>query len=76
MSESEARAQALSLDFVSAMAVEYWGGLRGRTNLALCGFGLIPIVFRQSVEWEDSFQVCYLRSLTKRGIPNQSPGEE
>ena len=75
MSESEARAQA----FVSVFCISDGRGMLGRphgpwTNLALCGFGPIPIVFRHSVGWEDSFQVCYLRCPTKRGIPNQSPG--
>ena len=74
MSESEARAQA----FVSRFCISDGRGMLGRprTNLALCGFGPIPIVFCQSVGWEDSFQVCYLRCPTKRGIPKQSPGEE
>ena len=35
MSESEALAQALSLDFVSAMAVECWGGLMGHGRIFL-----------------------------------------
>ena len=35
MSESEARAQLLSLDFVSAMAVECWGGLMGHGQILL-----------------------------------------
>ena len=37
MSESEVRAQVLSLDFVLAMAVECWGGLmvHGRILLSL-----------------------------------------
>ena len=77
MSESEARAQA----FVSGFCISDCRGILGRphgpwTNLALCGFGPIPIVFRQSVGWEDSFQVCYLTYQTKKGIPKQSPGEE
>ena len=70
------RAQA----FVSGFCISDGRGMLGRphglwTNLALCGFGPIPIVFRQSVGWEDSFQVCCLRCPTKRGIPKQSPGE-
>ena len=77
MSESEARAQS----FVSGFCISEDRGMLGRphgpwTNLALCGFGPIPIVFRQSVGWEDSFQVCYLRCPNKRGIPKQSPGED
>ena len=77
MSESEARAQA----FVSGFCISDGRGMLGRphgpwTNLDLCRLGPIPIVFRQSVGWEDSFQVCYLRGPTKRGIPKQSPGEE
>ena len=77
MIESEARAQ----DFISGFCISDGRGILGRphgpwTNLALCGFGPIPIVFRQSVVWEDSFQVCYIRCPTKRGIPKQSPGEE
>ena len=77
MSESEALAQA----FVSGFCISDGRGMLGRhhgpwTNLPLCGFGAIPIVFRQSVGWEDSFQVCKLRYPTKRGIPKQSPGEE
>ena len=77
MSESEARAQA----FVTGFCYSNGRGMLGRphgpwTHLALCVFGLIPIVFRQSVGWEDSFQLCYLRCPTKRGIPKQSPGEE
>ena len=76
MSESEAGAQA----FVSDFGISDGRGMLGRPhgpwpNLTLCGFGLIQIVFRQSVGWEDSFQVCYLRCPTKRGIPKQSPGE-
>ena len=76
MSESDARAQA----FVSGFCISDGSGMLGRphgpwTNLALCGFGPIPIVFHQSVGWEDSFQVSYLRSPTKIGIPKQSPGE-
>ena len=77
MSESEARAQAIVYGF----CISDGHGMLGRphgpwTNLALCGFAPIPIVFRQSVGWEDSFQVSYLRSPTKRRIPKQSPGEE
>ena len=77
MSESEACAQA----FFSGFCISDGRGMLGRphgpwTNLALRGFGLIPIVFRQSVGWEDSFHVCYLRCPPKRGIPKQSPGEE
>ena len=77
MSESEARAQAI----VSGFCISDGRGMLARphgpwTNLAFCGFGLIPIVFRQSVGWEGSFQVCYLRCPTKRGFPKQSPGEE
>ena len=77
MSESEARAQA----FVSGFCISDGRGMLARphgpwTNLALCEFGPIPIVFLQSVGLEDSFQVCYLRCPTKRGIPKQSPGEE
>ena len=77
MNESEARAQA----FVSGYFISEGRGMLGRphgpwTHLALCGFGPIPIVFRQSVEWADSFHVCYLRCPTKRGIPKQSPGED
>ena len=73
MSESEARAQA----FVSGFCISDGRGMLGRphgpwTNLALCGFGAVPIVFRQSVGWEDSFQVCYFRGTTKTGIPKQS----
>ena len=57
-SESEARAQA----FVSGFCISDGRGMLGRphgpwTNLALCGFGPNPIVFCQSVGWEDSFQV-------------------
>ena len=56
MSESEARSQ----DFVSGFCICDGRGMLGRphgpwTNLALCGFGPILIVFRQSVGWEDSF---------------------
>ena len=77
MSESEARVQA----FVSGFFISDGRGMLGRPhgpwmNLALCGFGPIPIVFLQSVGWEDSFQVCYFRCPTKRGIPKHSPGEE
>ena len=77
MSESEVRAQA----FVSGFCISDGHGMLGRphgpwTILALCGFGTIPIVFRQSVGREYSFQVCYLRCPTKRGIPKQRPGEE
>ena len=77
MSESEARAQA----FVSGFSISDGRDMLWRPHgswmyLALCGFGPIPIVFHQSVEWEDSFQVCYLRCPTKRGVPKQSPGEE
>ena len=59
MSESEARAQA----FDSGFCISDRRGMLGRphgpwTNLTLCGLGPIPIVFRQSVGWEDSFQVC------------------
>ena len=77
MNESEARDQA----FVSGFCISDGHGILGRPhgpwrNLALCGFGPIPIVFRQSVGWEDSLQVCYLRCPTKRGIPKQSPGED
>ena len=58
MIESEARDQA----FVSGFCISYGRGMFGRphgpcTNLALCGFGPIPIVFCQSVGWEDSFHV-------------------
>ena len=35
MSESEVRAQVLSLDFVLAMAVECWGGLMGHGRILL-----------------------------------------
>ena len=57
MIEAEARAQA----FVSGFCISNGRGMLGRphgpwTILALCGFGLIPIVFRQSVGWEDSFR--------------------
>ena len=77
MSESEARAQA----FVSGFCISGGSGMLAGphgpwTNLDLCGLGPIPNVFRQPVGWEDSFQVCYLRCPTKRGIPKQSPGEE
>ena len=77
MSESEARAQA----FVSGFCIRDGRGILGRhqwpwTNLVLCGFGPIPIVFRQSVGWEDSIQVCYLSCPTKRGILKQSTGED
>ena len=77
MSESEARVQA----FVSGFFISDGIGMLGRphgpwTNLVLCALGPIPIVFRQSVGWEDPFKVCYLRCPTKRGIPKQSPGEE
>ena len=59
MSEPEARTHA----FVSGFCISDGRGMLGRPhgpwmNLALCGFGSIPIVFRQSVGWEDSFQVC------------------
>ena len=58
MSESEARDQA----FVSGFCISDGRGMLGSPhgpwrNLALCGFGPIPMVFPQSVEWEDSFQV-------------------
>ena len=77
MIEAEARAQA----FVSGFCISDGRGMLGRPhgpwwNCALCGFGLIPIVFRQSVGWEDSFQVFYHRCPTKRGIPKKSLGEE
>ena len=57
MSESEVRAHS----FVSGFCISDGRGMLGKphgpwTNLALCGFGAIPIVFRQSVGWEDSFQ--------------------
>ena len=56
MSESEAGAQA----FVSVFSIRDGLGMLGRphgpwTNLVLCGYGPIPIVFRQYVGWEDSF---------------------
>ena len=56
MSESEARAQT----FVSGFCIRNGRGMLGRphgpwTIPALCGLGPIPIVFRQSVGWEDSF---------------------
>ena len=56
MSESEARAQA----FVSGFCISDGRGMLGRphgpwTNLALCGFGPIPIVVRQSVGWKTPF---------------------
>ena len=56
MSESEARAQA----FVSGFCISDGRGILGRphgpwTNLALCGFGPIPIVIGQSVAWDDTF---------------------
>ena len=77
MSESEARAQAL----VSGFCISDVRGMLEMphgtwTDLAICGLDLITIVFRQSVGWEDSLQVCFLRCPTKRGIPKQSPGEE
>ena len=77
MIESEDGAKA----FVSGFCISNGPGMLGRphgpwTNFSLGGFGPIPIVYRQSVVWEDSFQVCYLRCPTKRGIPKQSPGEE
>ena len=76
MSESEARAQA----FVPGFFISDGRGMSGRPhgpwrNLALCGFGPIPIVFRQSVGWEDSFQVCYLRCPTKGGIQSRALGK-
>ena len=76
MIESEARAQA----FISGFCISDGRGMLGRPhgpwrNLALCGLAPIPIVFRQSVGWEDAFHVCYLRCPTKRGIPKQSPGK-
>ena len=76
MSESEAHAQAV----VSGFCISDGHGMMQRphgpwTNLAICGFVTFPIGFRQSVGWEDSFQVCYLKCPTKRGIPKQSPGE-
>ena len=77
MSECEAHAQAFAFGLCTSDGRGNLGRRHGTwTNLALCGFGPIPIVFRQSVGWEDSFQVCYLRCPTKRGIPKQSPGEE
>ena len=77
MSDSEVRAQAIFSGFCITDGLGMLGRPYGPwTNLALCGFGPIPIVFRQSVGWEDSFQVCYLRCPTKRGIPKQSPVEE
>ena len=56
MSESEAHAQA----FFSGFCFSDGRGMLERplgpwTHLALCGFGPIPLVFRQSVGWEDSF---------------------
>ena len=77
MSESEARGQS----FVSGFCISDGREMLGRPhgpwrNLALCGIGTIPMVFRQSEGREDSFQVCYLRCPTERGIPKQSPGEE
>ena len=59
MNASEAHAQA----FVSGFCISDGRGMLGRphgpwTHLALCGFGPIPIVLRQSVGWDDSFQVC------------------
>ena len=56
MSESEVPAQA----FVSGFCISDGRGMLGRPhgpwmNLARCGFGPNPIVFRQSVGWEDSF---------------------
>ena len=76
MSESEARAQA----FVSGFCISDGRGMLGRphgpwTNLALCGFGPIPIVFRQSVGWEDSFQVCCLRGPTKEEFQSRALGK-
>ena len=76
MSESEALAQA----FVSGFCISDGPGMLGRphgpwTNLPLCGFGPIPIVFRQSVGWDDFFQICHLRSTSRREIPKQSTGE-
>ena len=57
MSVSEGRAQA----FVSGFCISDGRGMLGRrhgpwTNLALCGFGPIPIVFRQSVGWRTPFR--------------------
>ena len=67
----------LSLDFVSAKAVECRGGLMGHGRIFLSeDLARFPIAFRQSVGWEDSFQVCYLRCPTKRGIPKPSRGED
>ena len=58
MSDSEARAQG----FVSGFCISNGRGMLGRphgpwTNLALCGFGPIPIVFRISVGWRTPFRV-------------------
>ena len=76
MSESEALAQA----FVSGFCIKDGGECAEAswpwTNLPLCVFGPVPIVFCQSVGWEVSFQVCYLRCPNQRGIPKQSPEEE
>ena len=68
MCESEALAQA----FVSGFCISDGPGMLGRphgpwTNLPLCGFGPIPIVFRQSVGWRTPF------SVVTSGVP---PKEE
>ena len=45
------------------------------TNLPLCGFGPVPMVFRQSLGWEVSFQVCYLSVPTKEEIQSRALGK-
>ena len=59
MSKSEVRAQAFVYGFCISDGRGMWERPDGPwTNLALCGLGPIPIIFSQSVGWEDSFQVC------------------
>ena len=65
----------LTLDFVSTMAVECGEASWAMDESSSLGFGPIPIVFRQTVGWEVSFQVCYLRCPNKRGTPKQNPGK-
>ena len=69
-------AQAFVSGFCSSKGHGMSGGPnRQWRNPPLCRFGPVQIVFRQSVGWEDSFQVCYLRCPTKRGIPKQTLGK-
>ena len=71
----EARAQGLSLDFVSAMAVECWGGIMGHGRILLSVDLARSQLFFVNL-WDGRNPLRLHQMSHKRGMPNQSPGEE